>query len=238
MEKLEEPVFTEKSTAVSYTQYGMHKDCPRRYKLRYIDKIPDNRPKHPAAARGTNIHDSVESFFNRETEELHHEIPTFKQEMFLMRENHDCKAEEKFCFDADWNPVHYDDPKGAIRGLIDLYFIDEDIADVKEWKTGKMYADHREQRYLYGTAALINHPQVSTAKVTNYYFDEMKKKRPKPENTRVSEVYHRGTLIMAKDVWSRRIDVIKNSANYPPFPSWKCGFCPYSKPNGGPCEFS
>jgi hypothetical protein len=217
------------SNAKSYTQYSMYKQCPRKYKLRYIDKVPDTRPKNQAASRGTMMHDSVEQFFLRKTEYLAPEVAKYKQRFFLLRENYDCVPEEKFCFTAEWEPTDWDSEDGYLRGVIDLKYVDNNAVNMLEWKSGKVWDDHIEQRNLYGMAALLLHPEADKAKVTNFYFDKDKE---------IEQLYSKAALVMYKDVWSKRIDHMDAKQPYTPFPGFWCRWCPYSKKAGGPCEFS
>lgn len=228
-----------RSTAKSYTQYSMYKDCPRKYKLRYLDKVPDTRPKQAGAVRGTNIHDHIEHYFDGTEPNLPAQVaPKLKQELFTIKNNYEVRPEEKFCFNKNWELVDWDAEDGMLRGVIDLiYLLDEKTVKIEEWKSGRIYPDHPDQRGLYGMASLIIHPQAEACHVHTRYLDQ--KLTEEKENEIAKGTYTQTANIMAKAVWEERLNRMDDpSQPYIPMPSFKCRWCPYSKPNGGPCEFS
>ena len=185
---------------------------------------------HPAAIRGTNIHNSIEDFMNRKTEMLHPDIHEhYGQFFFGLRENYRCEPEAKWAFDWEWRACDYDAPDCMIRGFMDLKLVPEDDnIQVYELKTGKIYPDHDYQKLLYGTAALIQHPDKSGVDVTGLYLDLK-------QNRKIH--YSAEMLAEYKGTFNRDIKQIEECEDFIPKPEFICRWCPFRKDNGGPCQF-
>jgi len=216
------------SEAKSYTQWSTFHECSRRYSLRYVQKIEPAGPKHEAATRGTDLHNAVEQYFAREVETLPPELLKYGQRFMGMRSQYEPIPELKFCVNKDWGVVDWDAEDGYLRGVIDLIFLQNDKhIEVYEWKSGREWPDHVEQRNLYGFIALLLYPEHETCRVNNFYFDL---------NKEVDSLYTRSALLMYKDVWEQRLASLE-AGPYIPSPGFYCTWCPYSKDAGGPCEF-
>jgi len=67
--------FTPTLPRASYSRLSVYKQCPKQYKLKYIDKLPEpdrpiqldrsGKPKPSAAERGSWIHDSMDNYINK-----------------------------------------------------------------------------------------------------------------------------------------------------------------------------
>jgi len=82
--------------------------CPYRYKLQHLDRIPDLQPK-TAADRGTAIHQEAEDYVLSKgdfTTNLRH----FKADLTALREHANkgrVTCEEEWGFDRDWKPTDW-----------------------------------------------------------------------------------------------------------------------------------
>ena len=215
----------------SYSQYTTHKSCGYKYKLAYIDKVPvDRGVSSPAMERGSRMHDSAEAYVLG-SDELDPELDGYKQWLFNLRENYDCRPELQWAYLPDWTPTDFKDPDAYVRGIWDLMILPHDEAqslDVKEYKTGKIYDDHDGQRHLYGLAGMLMFPQFKSVNVETVYFDKKKAN---------SNTWSLSQLDEMKKVWQDRFHIMTLEASYIPNPSWTCRFCDFSKQKGGPCRF-
>lgn len=213
----------------SYSEYGTWKQCARKHHHSYNERRPRG-PQHPAAARGDAIHQSIDNYCLEQTEQLHPDIhEQYGQFIWNIRNDFTCKPEHKFAFDVNWKKVAYKSPKAWVRGKLDLLAVAEDEVVIYEWKTGKVYDDHIQQRYLYGLVGLLLFPQIPEVEVQGVYFDQ-------GDHPPV-DTYHRDGLDFMKEEWSTRFRLIEEDEIHATNPSYLCKFCDFSKAKGGPCSF-
>jgi hypothetical protein len=203
------------------------KDCPSKFERNYILKEEVPRMSAPAAERGTRIHDSIEQYFlgNIELTQLDPEIDGAYYEWFEQLKEAGAEPEHEFGFDHDFNLVPYDDPTANLRGKIDLR-LKAKKALYWDWKTGKKNDSHYDQKALYGLATLLE-PEVETAVGEMVYLDLV--------DTSNAITYTSEMLRSYKFLWAKRTEVVRMATEFPMRPSWKCGWCPFSRPNGGSC---
>ncbi len=214
---------------VSYSGLGSYDKCPSQFQRKYVTK-EHGAPyiSSPAASRGIGLHKAVEDLINGKTDSLPKEIEFYTQ-FFTALRNQGAVAEEKFCFNKEWEPVDFEDHEaGMIRGLMDItmYIKTEKDSNVYELKSGKVYDDHPHQRNLYGMVHLLNHPDIETVTVTGVYMDLKKNE---------ATTYYQNMMSSYKYMWQRKINKVQPPQPYPMRPGWYCRSCPYSKGNGGLC---
>lgn len=216
--------------AYSFSRINTFRRCKAQYNFAYLEKIDIPFVPSPAMERGTIVHNSVEDFIKGLTEHLHPDIHKhYGQFFFGLRENYECMPEHRWALNWDWEVCGYDDEDCMVRGFMDLKLVPKDEnLQVYEFKTGKMYKDHDSQKNLYGTAALIEHPEKEWVDVTGVYFDLK-------DSRKIS--YPRYMLKEYKGMWDRDIKEIEECENFIPEPQFGCRWCRFSKANGGPCAF-
>ncbi len=220
------------SKAVSYSRMSLYKKCPASYEWQYV--LGNKQPFVPgsAASRGLDIHQSIEDWYKGEGE-LHDEIPdkmikhlgpTYSDTQIGKCEAH---PEYEFALNVDWEPCGFDDDEAVIRGYIDNLFLYEDKVVIHEYKTGREYHEHEDQKLLYGIIALTLWHQYSECLIEGIYLD-LKKVVP----TRVNRTF----LKKMQEVWKR--DIAKLDVPiYPARPGIHCRWCPKSsKKEGGVCQ--
>lgn len=213
--------------AYSYTKITTHDKCPAKYKYKYIERVPvPERPASPAATRGLTIHQAIEAFLKRETEEILPELSYYGQFLMSLREFPGLHIERGFGINDDYEIVPYTEAT-VFRGFLDVHVDAEGDHQIFEWKTGKIYPEHALQRMLYAIAALqlTNHDSVVA---TSVYLD-LKQNQP--------TTFYREMLDEYKEVLKRKINDIENDQQFIAKPSYLCRYCDYSRHNGGPCPF-
>ena len=215
--------------AVSYSGIEMYNTCPSSFDRKYNKQEPVMHPPTPETApamfRGTKLHGAIEDLLNEKRNDLPKELSKYTQFCIGLR-TQGAVAECDFAFNAEWESVDFEDPTAEVRGFMDCKLVTENDFVIYEWKTGKKYYSHANQRSLYGLAGLILHPEHQKVRVITTYLDQ-------GENDQV--VYHAEMLSTYKWVWSRYINKTKPPQPYPMRPTWKCKFCNYSKRSGGKC---
>ena len=212
---------------LSYSGWKTWDTCAAKYKYSYIDKLPRG-PSHPAAARGTEIHGTIDKYLMGEVDEVHPEIKAkYGQWLQGLRDSdHELLPERKFAFTENWEETDFNDPDAAWRGLLDLLV--HPVGETFEWKTGGIYDEHGLQAELYGLTTLLLYPNNSQVTITNVYLDKFKTKK---------RTYNRDDLPSLLAMWDHRREDLINDTLHSPNPGWYCRFCDFSKAQGGPCQF-
>lgn len=209
----------------SYSKLATYEKCPAQAKYRYIDFLPS--PKSPQAERGIIIHKSFEDFLRRVTKTMHPEAEHYKE--FLVEARRDrTRVEVKVAIDREWKIVDWKHKKAWGRSVIDgLKPPDDTRIDAFEWKTGKIYDDHVEQRRTYLIFMAAMYPELATYSITTYYIDQDTARKTTLPFDRIKE---------AKRDLALRLWHMENDDRYQPRPGFYCGFCPFSRFKGGPCR--
>ncbi len=226
----------------SYSQFISHSKCGYQFAANKVWKH-EVKPEDPGPAlvRGNEVHDSIENFF-KGSDHLHPDLVNYKQWMWGLRQDYDCYPEYKWAFRIDmndtWTAVDFNDPSATWRGLFDLKLIpkrkvDRDI-DIQEWKTGRIYPDHKWQRRLYNTASIEDEPGYDNYQVTTVYFDQKKNvpmMYPGGRGSKDSFDAHK----LAKAGWRHKATFMDCPDTYIPNPGAHCRWCPHSRFKGGQC---
>jgi hypothetical protein len=220
----------EKATMkISFSQWENYQECPRRWKHRYLDKLPTT-PAGPAAQRGIAVHAEVETFLQTkgktpvQTKIEHLDV----LEDIIKREKGEIHTEYKMHFDEAWNRTHKDSENVAWVGVFDAVHVTPKRVEVFEWKTGKPKATHSDQRNIYTLMAFRTWgPEEVTA--TTFYLDGTE------GPCKLSATKKSVNILINK--WDNRRYNMINDTFWPPRPGFYCRWCDFAKSKGGPCEF-
>lgn len=213
----------------SYSRYGTWKKCPAI--LRFQATSTEERVQHPAAFRGNLVHKIVEEYLlgkitvetmSREPLDLSY----YTSFLDILREQ-GAKPELPLALDSSWNVVPWDYPDRWWRGILDCVIDFEDHVVIYDWKTGKEYPDHREQREIYAAAYFALRP-VRQIKVFHTYLDDRK-------NTYTT--FYEEDIPVLRKTWERRVEPMLADTVMAPNPGWHCRSCQFSRDKGGPCQF-
>ena len=215
---------------VSFSGLQLHEQCPSAFQRKYILKEPvvSEGEASPALVRGNRVHREIELYLLGELDELPQEALGFEGLIDGIKDERDHHPEMRWGLDKDFKVVSFDDKANAIcRGMLDLAYQHDDIAHIKEWKTGKMYGEHAEQRSMYGLAGLSIFPDAKAVQVDTIYLD--------------AGIVHPTTFASYQApslqwIWGRKINAVQPPKPYPQKKSWKCKFCLYHEDKGGTCN--
>lgn len=201
--------------------------CPLKYKYKYIDKIPDG-PSGPAAARGTMLHAAMEAHIVT-GDALPAELSMYTGFLgSLKSQEGQVLPEAKLGMKIDWSPCAYDDPDVWWRGILDLLVVSATQGVVYDWKTGKIYPDHDDQKDIYSTATLSKYPHLYEVRAIHVYLDIGKNKEKTTHRNQVADVQKR---------FEHRVHMMECCVEFIPKPQFLCRYCGYSRVNGGKCQF-
>ena len=218
----------------SYSSLATYKQCPAKFEYAYITKpVVPELPAGPALLRGTEVHNSVESFLNGGTEFLHPDIhKNYGQFMLGLRETGgDIRPEWKWGITWEFEPCDYNAPNCMLHGYIDLLVVPEEgqNIDLYEWKTGGIYMDeHVDQIHKYSVAVLAHFPDHPGVDAMVTWFDKVDYKK----------IHYPQTMMFEYKPFLRsEIGNVADATRFPMMPSFKCKWCKFSRDNGGPCQF-
>lgn len=217
----------------SLSSLGTYERCGLKYKLKYVEKIPEIRSSK--ANRGVDNHAIVEGFLKGTVQALPDELSFYHSFLTGLRD-YEIYPEHRISLRRDWTPTSWGANDSWYRGVLDLKLIKstqekEGLADeivVYDWKTGKIYPDHDDQKSLYSLAVFSENPSVRSVRAVHVYFDL---------NSNREKTFHRGEVHELRKQWEDRIAKLEQDPQFIPNPGYHCRFCSYSREKGGPCAF-
>lgn len=228
----------------SFSQWENYNGCPARWKYKSVLKLP-SRPAGPAAARGLQIHATIEDYISQRSDTVHPAVkPEYMPVFDTYREhpNGERHCELKFSLDENFQLCG---PMLSNRAwcvmVLDVVRVGDAhrgphstretplIAHVGEWKSGKPKDTHTDQRKLYALGSLVRWPDVEKVMVTTHYV----------EGTAPSARLEvsRSAKPKLEDLWRGRVEQMQRDQICAPKPGMHCQWCDYSKRIGGPCVF-
>lgn len=222
-------------TAWSYSRYADYRQCPLRFKLKYIDKLPE--PGSPQMQRGGDIHKEGEIFLKTPTGKggkLRMEVPEsyqyFKDEMKQLR-GLDPLVEQQWGFTREWTPTSWFGSATWLRIVCDVVVkYDDDTVDLIDFKTGRKYDTNEEQVELFSCAPFMKWPEVNHVTTRLWYLDQ-------PKDNEVIREYTRDEFEGIRAGWEKKIVPLFKDKRFAPTPNDKCKWCNFRKAAGGPCKF-
>jgi len=170
------------------------------------------------------IHEGVEAFLLGQSKTIPVEAAQFAAVIKETKKN-DPLVEHQIGFDQNWGSVGWSNAWG--KSVIDAGYLKGRIAHINEWKSGKVYDDHADQRRLYGTLGPLIWPDVDEINITTCYFDQGIKKKLTLTHEHMKDI---------RDDFSRRVYFMELDDVLAPRPSWLCKWCDFSRTKDGPCK--
>lgn len=218
----------------SYSKIACYERCPAQFKFKYVEKLPEDSGPH--ANRGTRIHSLFEQVIKTKEpievtveEPCDEEIVVPYNEYLIHLSNQGVVPEAKLAITEDWQKPTTPAEVWA-TGILDAKLVQDNLAHVWDWKTGKHYESHEDQGEFYAGLVFANFPEVEVVKATFVYVDE-RRNWPLPELTR-GEDFPR-----IQENYRQRSYLITIDDLYAPNPGWYCNYCSFAKKKGGPCQF-
>lgn len=228
-------------TAWSYSRYADYKQCPFRFKLKYIDKLPE--PGSPAMARGSEVHKEGENFLKAtKPKKLPVSYQHFAEEMEQLR-GLSPLVEQQWGFTRDWSPTSWFGGDTWLRVVCDVAVVyDDNTMDVIDFKTGRKWDTNEEQVELFSAGALCRFPDVELVTTRLWYVDQ-------PADNEVVREYAREPgrkdedgqpvkdLSSIMTDWEKKVVPMFKDKRFAPTPNNRCKWCSFRKDAGGPCKF-
>lgn len=238
-------------TSWSYSRYTDYKLCPRKAKLKHIDKIKE--PPNKAMARGIEIHNMAEEYIKGVSKRMPKDLKLFSEEFKDLRKRYKKKingmtVEDTWAFTKDWTITSWDDWNNCwLRMKLDCAFAGPkgDVLHVWDWKTGKFRGnnidDYVEQLELFALGAFLVFDHINIVMPKLCYLDEGIIYPEEDSKEEEFLTFHRNGLKNLIKTWEKRTKAMLNDKVFSPRPNNLCSWCHYRKSNkangGGQCEY-
>lgn len=217
--------------AWSYSAVTSHAKCPKQFRIRRIDKVPE--PPSPAMDRGLTIHNDLATYIS--TGELPENADVALYAPWFPFLNHlreqGAEAELQVAFNHNWIRCEWFGGDAWLRVVFDALVWDEATmrVTVVEHKTGKRYPEHARQMRLYCFAAMKLYPEARDARCVISYIDEGPARQP-------DLVMQRSNMEELEREFREFSQELLTDTLYPARPGFHCRWCAYAKSKGGLCE--
>lgn len=229
-------------TAWSYSRYADYKQCPLRFKLKYLDKVP--MAASPAMDRGSQVHKLGELYLTapKRPKAVPSEYAHFAEEMEQL---HGLRplVEQQWGFTREWTPTGWFGRDTWLRIVCDVVVkYDDNTVDLIDFKTGRKYDTNEEQVELFSSGAFMKWPEVEIVQTRLWYVDQ-------PSDNEVLRTYARDDGVTDDDgkklksfseirrEWEAKVVPMFKDKRFAPTPNDKCRWCDFSKSKGGPCKY-
>jgi hypothetical protein len=252
-----------KITAWSWSRYADYCQCPRKTKLKHVDKMKE--PGSAAMNRGAALHDLLAAFlkgtlkelpklftYTFDGEEFKEPFPDMKWALTelkklrtkVIRKTAGMTVEDDWAFTKAWERCRWDDwAKCWVRIKLDLAHPEQrgKLLVITDWKSGKFRledtAEYKKQLSLYALAGLLLHPKVEVVQPRLGYLDIGKFYQ--------GDEYVQEDVPALKKLWGERVANLFQDTLFAPTPSSKCRWCFFGQAKKGPaadqgpglCEF-
>ena len=229
-------------TSWSFSVYVQYLKCPFSVCLDKIMRVRIVEPPNPHFEKGTRIHGNAEKCIATTAGRMPKLEPEFEKqpklkEMITRFRKAKAKVELEWAFDRQYNVVDWRDwTKAWLRIKTDVCAdtVDPPTVDIVDWKTGKTYEEHKQQRSLYALGGL---QLVQLGVLAGGSKDTQLTARHVYVDTglEATEEFTMKNLAPLKREWAARIKQMMSDTVYKTHIGHHCKYCKYAKSRGGPC---
>ena len=217
-------------TTWSFSRWQTWENCPLKYKLQFVDKLPV--PQSPAMARGNDVHKALAAYLGGEGDLPPEVKDPFQKQLYAeMRAQPAKLVEQQWGFDRRWGQTQWFGKAVWLRSILDVaIFYEDDSAHVVDHKTGKVYGDNADQMELFGLTMFERFPLKTKngVKTTLVYVDAGQEQ---------SQDFLAADAAPLRIKWESRAERMLADRQFMARPNEKCRFCPFSRSAGGQCRF-
>jgi CRISPR/Cas system-associated exonuclease Cas4 (RecB family) len=218
-----------KITSWSYSRWACYTECPAKAKYKFIDKLPE--PGSPAMERGNEIHKMAENYVKGVLKTLPAELKLFSVEIKNLKKQK-ASPEQSITFTKDWKQCAWNDwDRAWLRIKVDAILINDQVATVIDYKTGKVRDGNEMQLSLYDLGALVAYPKIKVVMSELWYLDHGEVRPITPRQATQKDVP------LLKKEWVTRVTPMLNDTKFAPRAGDYCRYCTFRKGNGGPCQY-
>ena len=210
----------------SFSSLKDYVGCPKRYYEVKVVKNFETKVTH-ALTYGKEVHTALEKYV-RDGVELPENYKRFKTMVDELQNIPGNKlVEHEMALLRDKTPCSFNDKDRWVRGIADLLIVDDSIAYVVDYKTGKANYPDLDQLKLMALMVFAHFPQVQEVKGALIFI--LKNQLVSEENKR-SQMDSLWAIFESKVI---RLEQSFENNQWAPNPTPLCGYCPVTT-----CEFN
>ena len=225
-------------TSWSYSVYTQYLKCPLSVCYDKVQKIRIKEPPNPHFVKGDRIHLNAETYVSKvgKPPKLTEGLEKFADRLAALRKAK-ARTELEWAFTRTLSPTGWFDNDAWLRMKIDACAETKapPCVDIVDYKTGKLYEDHKQQRTIYALGglqlvqigALCNGDKDTKVTAAHLYTDT---------GFKAEETFTLKNLPSLKREWEARIKEMLADTVYKANPGRACRFCRFGKSKGGPCQ--
>jgi len=217
----------------SFSRWDLHHTCPLRFKLKYLDKLPEPTPA--AFLRGRKVHAAIANYLqaaqdwpgarNEAEAAAGKAWPLLQQ----VRQFDNRVVEQEWGYTVKWEPTAWFGATTWFRSVLDVGIIyDDNTAEVVDWKTGKPRGTYGSEMELFAIS-LMQRAKHVTSVSTRLAFTDTKHEE--------FDEFTREALPSLIAKWNRQVAPMFEDTTYLPRPNEGCKWCNFSKSKGGQCRY-
>ena len=202
-----------------------------------IKRIRIVEPPNPHFEKGDRVHKAAENHISMpgKPPAVIAELKSVKPRLDAFRK---AKAlvEQEWAFTKGYLPTSWFGRDAWLRIKVDVCAVtgEPPLVQITDWKTGKVYEDHKHQRSLYalGGLQLVDLGALADGRkdvklVAEHLYTDT--------TQTATEEYTMKNLKPLKKEWEARIKQMMTDTRYPAKPGFHCRWCKFRKSAGGPC---
>jgi hypothetical protein len=219
----------------SYSVYTAYVKCPLSVCFDKVKRIRIPEPPNVHFEKGDKVHKAAEAHITRpgRAPALIPELKAAKGKLDAFRKLK-AKAELEWAFTKQYLPTSWFGQDAWLRIKVDVCAESPGLVQITDWKTGKVYDDHKQQRSLYALGGLqlvelgiVAGGDKDVKLVAEHVYTDT--------GFEATEQYTMKDLKPLKREWEKRIEPMMKDTRYPAKPGFHCKWCRFRKSNGGPC---
>jgi PD-(D/E)XK nuclease superfamily len=221
----------------SYSVYTQYMKCPLSVCFDKIKKIRIVEPPNQHFEKGDRVHKAAEDYIRGtgKAPAVIPELASVKDRLAFFRQAR-AQVELEWSFTREFQPTSWFGKDAWLRVKTDVCLdaVEPPLVHITDWKTGKVYDDHRQQRSLYALAGL---QLVELGRLAGGSKDvKLTAEHLYTDTTQsATEEYGMRDLKPLKREWAARIGTMMTDTRYPPKTGFHCRYCKFRKSAGGPC---
>lgn len=224
-------------TSWSYSVYTSYMKCPMSILFEKVMRIRIMEPPNPHFEKGNRIHKFAENYISTagKAPTIIPELKSVKERLSAFRK---MKAivEQDWAFTSKYLPTSWFGNEAWLRIKVDVCAVTKapPLVQITDWKSGKVYDEHKQQRSLYALGGLqlvelglLAGGAKDTKVVAEHLYTDTTQS--------ATEEYRLKDLNPLKREWATRIKQMMSDTKYPAKTGFHCRYCKFRKSAGGPC---
>lgn len=225
-------------TSWSYSVYTSYMKCPLSVCFEKIKRIRMVEPPNPAFEKGNAIHKFAEDYISGKLKAapILPELNSVKERLGKYRKAK-AKVEQDWAFTKSFLPTQWNNWADCwLRIKVDVCHEEKQppLVQITDWKSGRVYEEHKQQRSLYALGGLqlvelglLADGDKDVKVVAEHLYTDTTQS--------ATETYSMKDLKPLKREWMSRIKQMMSDTRYPAKTGFHCRYCKFRKSNGGPC---